>query len=292
MPADHDQSNGYAFVNSYAGVRNRGRYTTANYYYGTSVMNGPVAYNNNENGLLSSVSSSITGGGSANSNGNQYVVHVSVLPDGYKVAGMTEDVVIGDPRGGRLAGNNLGYAAGANGGRVNTVQTNYDAVSSSTQNVIAPAIRIASSWGSTGTLADYNRAEERCASYQENGYPAGRWRVPTVAEIDFLIRLSQNDHIPELFTCGVSGSGNNRYYLGYWANGPAAYAGADYTSARGKPYETGAGTGNPIVTINGYRFDNVVRCVYDEWYWTSQKYGNNGQPTTGNAATQWLGYIY
>ena len=292
--AEADASNGYSFVNSYSGVSGRGRYQSARYDYGTSQMYGPVAYNNN-NQQLSSVASSIaSGGGSANNNGNQYVVHVSVLPSGYRVAGMTEDVIIGDPRGGRLAENYLGYDAGSNGGRIYSVQTNYDAVATNTQNVIAPAIRIASSWGSTGTLANYNRAEERCASYQENGYPAGRWRVPTVAEIDFLIQLSENNHIPALFTCGTSGNGNNRYYLGYWANGPAAYAGASYTSAKGKPYETGSGTGSPIVTINGSRFDNVVRCVYDEWYWSSTKYSNSGQPIsgTGTAATQWLGYIY
>ena len=290
--AEADASNGYAFVNSYAGTRGRGRYTNAN--YGTSTNYGPVAYNNN-NQQLSSLASSIgSGSGTANNNGNQYVVHVSVLPEGYRVAGMTDDVIIGDPRGGRLSANYLGYAAGSNGGRVNTVQTNYNAVATNTQNVIAPAIRIASSWGATGTLASYDRAEERCASYQENGYPAGRWRVPTVAEIDFLIRLSENNHIPELFTCGVTGNGNNRYYLGYWANGPAAYAGSSFSSATGRPYQTGSGSGSPIVTINGYRFDNVVRCVYDEWYWSDTKYNNAGQPIsgTGTAATQWLGYIY
>ena len=292
--AEADASNGYAFVNSYAGTNGRGRYTTANYAYGTGTNYGPVAYNNNNQQLSSMASSIGSGSGTANNNGNQYVVHVSVLPEGYRVAGMTDDVIIGDPRGGRLSANYLGYAAGNNGGRVNTVQTNYDAVATNTQNVIAPAIRIASSWGATGTLASYDRAEERCASYQENGYPAGRWRVPTVAEIDFLIRLSENNHIPELFTCGVSGNGYNRYYLGYWANGPAAYAGSSFTSATGRPYQTGSGSGSPIVTINGYRFDNVVRCVYDEWYWSDTKYNNAGQPIngTGTAATQWLGYIY
>lgn len=289
--AQADASNGYAFVNSYSGIQGRGRYESSTYDYGTNTNRGPIARNNN-NDKLSSVAGSISsGGGSQNNNGNQYIVHVSVLPTGYKVAGMTEDAIIGDPRGGRLAQDYLGYAAGANGGRVNGVQNAYNAVSTSTQNVIAPAIRIASSWGATGTLANYNRAEERCASYQENGYPAGRWRVPTVAEIDFLIRLSENNHIPELFTCGTSGTGNNRYYLGYWANGPAAYAGASYTAAQGRPYETGSGSGSPIVTINGSRFDNVVRCVYDEWYWSEQKYGNNGQPSN-TAATQWLGFIF
>lgn len=274
--AEADPSNGYAYVNSYS--RKSGDQT---------------AYNNRsrQQGGQQSLGSlnQVGGQGSLNNNGNQYVVHVSVLPEGYKVTGMTEDVVIGDPRGGRLTNNYLGYNASGNVSY--TVQANYNAVSTTTQNVIAPSIRIASSWGAQGTMQSYDRAEERCASYQENGYPAGRWRVPTVAEIDFLIQLSTYSHIPELFTCRDRGT----YYEGYWSNGPGAYAGKPYTEdGHTKPYEVGtiSNVNNNRVRINGSEFDLVVRCVYDDWYWSNTKYGNNGQPTTGNAATQWLGYIY
>ena len=36
----------------------------------------------------------------------------------------------------------------------------------------------------------FAQAEKRCAAYQENGYPAGRWRVPTEAEIWFMANRS------------------------------------------------------------------------------------------------------
>ena len=276
--AEADASNGYAFVNDYSRKNNE-----------------TTAYNNrprNQGGEQSLGSLNQLGQQSSlNNNGNQYVISVSVLPEGYSVKGMSEDVVIGDPRGGTLNYNYLGY--NRNGAVDRSVQANYNAVATNTQNVIAPALRIASSWGAQGTMQSYDRAEERCAAYQENGYPAGRWRVPTVAEIDFLIQLSTYGHIPELFTCRDRGS----YYEGYWTNGPGAYAGKPYTDdGHARPYEVGtiSNQSNNRVRINGSDFDLVVRCVYDEWYWGSKKYNNSGQEITGTgtAATQWLGYIY
>ncbi len=285
--AKADLSNQYVFVN----------------YYSRKAYGEETAYNNNRNGAESLGSLNQVGEqGSLNNNNNQYVVTVSVLPDGYKVAGMTEEAVIGDPRGGRLASNNLGYDK--NGDVQRTVQQNYNAVSSTTQNVIAPAIRIASSWGAMGsssTMRNYDRAEERCAAYQENGYPAGRWRVPTLAEIDFLMSLSDYNHIPQLFTPTRE---DTRTYDVYWAGGKYAYGGTPYLNDKLNQanhsqsfvnLSNATNTGDLLrITVNGrYEyFDTYVRCVYDEWYWGSQKYGNNGQPTTGSAATQWLGYIY
>ena len=290
--AKADASNGYAYVNSYAYTRNHGgRYSSGNAYNnrGNSVNSSDQLGSMNEVGSSSSV----------NNNSNQYVVTVSVLPEGYKVAGMDEEVVIGDPRGGRLAANNLGYASGTNGNVVRNVQANYNAVSTTTQNVIAPAIRIASSWGSTTPILNYDRAEERCAGYQENGYPAGRWRMPTVAEIDFLIRLSDYHHIPELFSPEyhpASGSWWDRtpaYYDVYWAGGNYAYGGVPYTGQNHTNAfinMSGATTNNNQLVKNNERFVTYMRCVYDEWYWSDTQYNNQGQP--GNAATQWIGYIY
>ncbi len=340
-----DESNGYAYVNSYTygntsyadrtGTARGGRWRS--YQNGDKI--GYMAYNNNGDQLAS-----MNQGDGLNSNYNQYIVNVSVLPQGYKVAGMTEDVVIGDPRGGELTYNYLGYSAGTNGGRVTDVKSKYKPASSSTQNVIAPVLRIASSWGATIYLNNFDRAEERCAAYQENGYPAGRWRLPTVAEIDFLIQLSTYEHIPALFTTNSQDIyQSNRdassityahtYYSSYWSNGPSVYAGKPYTdNGHTSPYELGGtetsltapesestygpwynqrtnygyywwvpydndfgyayiGHEIPLVTANSEYFEPHVRCVYDEWYWSDQKYGNNGQPNN-TAATQWLGYIY
>lgn len=66
-------------------------------------------------------------------------------------------------------------------------------------NMISPKFRIASSWGVTSG-SSYANAQRRCASYQENGYPAGRWRIPTEAEIKFVNGLSADGYIPELLT--------------------------------------------------------------------------------------------
>ena len=285
--AKADASNGYAYVNSYAYTnRHGGRYEYPGYAYNNR---GNSTNTSDQLGSMNQVGSS----SSMNNNTNQYVISVSVLPEGYRVTGMDEDVVIGDPRGGRLAYNYLGYTSGTNGNVSRTVQANYNAVSPNTQNVIAPAIRIASSWGATTPIRNYDRAEERCASYQENGYPAGRWRMPTVAEIDFLIRLSDYHHIPELFSPEYH-SGGNSYYDVYWAGGHYGYGGVPYAERANHNSAfidlTNARENNNRLVVGNERFQTYMRCVYDEWYWSDTKYNNQGQP--GDAATQWIGYIY
>ena len=292
-----DLSNGKAYVNSYS----HNDVSGGRHYYNN-------AYNNNseELGQMNKVGTST----SQNNNANQYVVTVSVLPEGYTIAGMTP--IIGDPRGGELSESNLGYQS-INNYTTEDVKSKYNAVSSSAQNVIAPQIRIASSWGATTYIRDYDRAEERCAAYQENGYPAGRWRVPTVAEIDFLIKLSTFQYIPALFTPRrerTSGYSSSRpyYYVSYWANGPAMYAGKPFTDQNNPaPYVNGRGTttnyyedseGNNSLLINGSNYFRMhVRCVYDQWYWGEEQYNKSGQKITENTsdktpAEQWIGYIF
>lgn len=309
--AEADPSNGYAYVNSYAhndvdgGRYADDEYGTSNFAYNSRSTNTSYnAYYSDALGVMNKLGQTT----SQNNNGNQYVVTVGVLPSDYKVAGMTENAVIGDPRGGSLTNNYLGFAGfGGSGSRQLTVQANFDAVSGSTQNVIAPKIRIASSWGATTTISTYTTAEERCAAYQENGYPAGRWRIPTVAEIDFLIRLSTYNHIPALFTTSkesTGGYGARTYYSGYWANGPSVYAGVPYTSDNHtRPYVNGSSLTLTNTSSNGGYlsrdtnndyFEPHVRCVYDEWYWGSEKYDRNGNKITGTgtAANRWIGYIF
>ncbi len=309
-----DESNGYAYVNSYTygdasyanqtGTARGGRWRS----YRNGYQIGYEALNNNGSRI-----GTINKGDALNSNYNQYVVTVSVLPEGYKVKGMTEDIVIGDPRGGKLSENNLGYANATNNTLVNNVQTKYDAVSTSSQNVIAPAIRIASSWGATSPILDYDRAEERCASYQENGYPAGRWRMPTVAEIDFLIKLSDYKHIPELFTPNYHSDDYGGYYDVYWAGGHYGYGGKPYVEEGYKHSQsfvnlagsTAYSDGTVGVTVGNRKeyFVTYMRCVYDEWYWGEAPMNNQGKYITKQAgesyedkypsnqrATQWLGY--
>ena len=82
-------------------------------------------------------------------------------------------------------------------------------------------------------------ARYRCASYQEDGYPAGRWRLPTAAELKFVGKLCAERKIPTLFTDGNS----------YWC------------ASGGFTFDIDDGTFNEANSAN------YVRCVYDDWYW-------------------------
>lgn len=129
---------------------------------------------------------------------------------------------------------------------------------------IAPQIRVASQWGVTYQISR-RAAQRRCASYQENGRPAGRWRLPTAAEIEYICRLSNKQYIPYLF--GTEGSTAN-----YWC----ASGGVDVNNS----------TTNPSVTIvetgTGDNERRAVRCVYDEWYWKADTLTNKGRFTWGD----------
>ena len=118
--------------------------------------------------------------------------------------------------------------------------------------IIAPDILIASYWGrpkgGRPSGFDFDTAQKRCASYQEAGYPAGRWRLPTEAEIAFFIRMQSLGVIETLFTQNGtryrSSSGRQLYYSnGTWA----------------------------INRDLGFATNNSVRCVYDIWYWGEEK---------------------
>lgn len=108
-------------------------------------------------------------------------------------------------------------------------------------NMISPQFRIASSWGVTSSISRVY-ARYRAALYQENAYPAGRWRIPTVAEFSFINKLSMDKKIPKLFTVNTP----------YWTS-EGLYKG----TADGK-----------IVRIANQCQNRAVRAVYDEWYWS------------------------
>lgn len=120
--------------------------------------------------------------------------------------------------------------------------------SESTENMIALSFRFASSHGATTNINEQN-AKYRCATYQENGCPAGRWRLPTVAEVKFAMSLSANGMIPYLF-----GSESNS--TTYWV------AGGCLTIDRSTNPATISDLKPSTLISSG-----PVRCVYDEWYW-------------------------
>ena len=115
------------------------------------------------------------------------------------------------------------------------------------EKMVAPEIMVASSYGRTTSMF-FEAAVLRCASYQEDGYPAGRWRVPTEAEIETLVELSNKGAMPSLFA--------GEYF---------ASSGRFFHSDNETFYNyKGSGT-NPGVSYDDYR--HSVRCVYDTWYW-------------------------
>lgn len=188
--------------------------------------------------------------GASNKNRNQYVITLTNLGQN------TEGYIIGDPRSStinNIPNNNSNWSYNGTALYGNTprqIAYYYPTQQTNVVNMIAPKFRIASSWGVTTDIS-YANAQRRCASYQENGYPAGRWRIPTEAEIKFVNSLSADEYIPKLFD-GEYFASSGRYW-----------------SSSNK---------NFVSTTQ----DQAVRCVYDEWYWGSTKiYNADGTtPTT------------
>lgn len=188
--------------------------------------------------IATGVSGSDTG---TNDNQNMYNVYISSLPS-------SSTSIIGDPR--VEQGTTVSNISGL---------TNYRPTRQGAENVIAPAFKIASSWGKTQDLSSYTAAEMRCASYQESGYPAGRWRVPTPAEIAFIQERSANNDIPSLFNGAVY---SRSQYSGYWTSYELAYWPGYETPGRPTGPNAGAYTTNEVNCS-----EHAVRCVYDIWYW-------------------------
>ena len=114
------------------------------------------------------------------------------------------------------------------------------------RNFIAPKFMISSTWGRNpgmGSNITFEMAQRRCATYQEAGYPAGRWRLPTEAEAAFITVLQYYDFISTMF------SDNTAYALsnsrGVSVNGASASIGTTFRS---------------------------LRCVYDLWYWGDEPF--------------------
>lgn len=190
-----------------------------------------------------------------NTNPRQYTVHATVLDN--------PDWVIGDPRvatGSSLS--NLPTGTGTTG------LSNYKPTADNVSEVIAPVFKIASSFGKSISIS-YDEAVRRCAAYQENGYPAGRWRLPTAAEIEFLVTLSDNHKIPQLFSASVSAD----QVTAYWAAGNLAYDGTNFTNMSSYS-PSGSGQGERSYNVSGVTYKVYPRCVYDVWYWGDNKVAN------------------
>ena len=179
----------------------------------------------------------------------------------FKIDNTPYQYVIGDPRSTQSSklgvhdggtGNNAGWVKAKDVNGVERYLENYYPTSTEDGafQTIAPKFRISSK------LAGYSHcstkgAEYRCASYQEAGYPAGRWRLPTTAEILFVINLQSQDppKIEALFV------------------GTSNYCSATHTIN----YNNNKLTIWPEIVLANNKTTVSVRCVYDEWYWGSEK---------------------
>ena len=126
--------------------------------------------------------------------------------------------------------------------------------------VIAPKFRIASKLGGYSESSPQGAAL-RCASYQEHGFPAGRWRLPTTAEVLYVIELQRLGKIQQLFYGGNT----------YFSATDRVKANSDNTYT----LSTGLGTNNAS-----------VRCVYDEWYWGSEREAIENSSLSANGGYQ------
>lgn len=223
-------------------ITTRQNYTTsgASAAQGNMWVNGNQSYNSSWNTAV--------GLNGNNTNPNQYIINITQL-DYQEV----QRYVIGDPR--TFEVDNL--TAPGNGGWTkswsiyndkndNILKYYYPTENSSrTEKMIAPKFRVASSYGVCSDMS-YQNAQRRCASYQEMDCPAGRWRIPTIAEMEFIIKLSNGNKIPVLFT--------NSSTSPYW-------------SAQGWVRANIVDDKLPTPSMSG---SARVRCVYDEWYWENE----------------------
>lgn len=262
----------YCFVNGFFGHLATGG-NTPYYYRGTSTTVGG-------NGALTDYGQSNGQGVSGNirvSYGNmtrtttdeQNMIIISISSFGnnsnsYTISGTgagTYEYVIADPRTDSIAANSLlAYNTNYSGTGANTttswpdtyIKVGSEETSSPNvapgRNFIAPKFMISSTWGRNPGMSgniSFDMAQRRCATYQEAGYPAGRWRLPTEAEAAFIAVLQNYNFISRMF------------------NDNTAYA---LSNGRGITVSGSSGT-------IGSSFRSL-RCVYDLWYWGDEPFTN------------------
>ena len=203
------------------------------------------------------------GSGTVNMSGNMYRITVSAFDES------TADYLITDPRmpaeknaNGEYVNFSF-YNISDDTGTANTnspVTTATDIANDNTltgyratmegddvENFVAPEFIMASAYGhyqpSWENMYAKTSTKYRCAGYQEAGYPAGRWRIPTPAELEVIGKLCAERKIESIFNDGTS-------YMS--SNGPYRYSAGDGTFTKNGGLDAATGS---------------VRCVYDVWYW-------------------------
>ncbi len=135
------------------------------------------------------------------------------------------------------------------------------------QNIIAPRLLVSSHMNITGGVpwnnSDGTGIVQRCAMYQEAGYPAGRWRLPTEAEFAFMMKLQSDGTLPGLFA-------DNCYYR----------------VADGRKIHVGTG-GNIYPFTDSNSGTVYIRMVYDLWYWGDEPTDGVDKIRTPDMMTDW-----
>ena len=251
---------------------------------GTNTKSGGNVYINNGTSDFGGATESLSGN---NSNPNMYIINVSTLDSG-------SGYIIGDPRteyynnnlsteekkttgsgwgstttysypdlpnptsNGAVAGTwcksaSALYPTGSSNRKLTYYYPTVESQDNEFKMRIAPKFRVASSYGKTQPLSR-DEARRRMATYQELNCPAGRWRLPTYGELQFIISLSSTKKIPVLFSV-------NNYY--WTAQGPCLInSDGTITLSPDKASFTDSffGGGSEV----------YARGVYDEWYWEKE----------------------
>lgn len=295
-------NHGNAFVNGAGGAHDPYYYTYGSSLYGKYANESGTVRDNSRTGykFLDFYLGSAPGvGTSSNSNYNMILIETSVLPS-------DSEYMLGDPRKYNVDNlNNTDWPANASNAVASAWSRSATSVQGSNRylsyyyptdpddaanNIIAPKFRIASSWGSTQPMR-YSDAFRRCASYQEDGYPAGRWRLPTVAEIQYIAKLNTDGKITRLLgsSSTTDNYGRSNLSTNYWCNSGymVVYNGvnSDWPSNGNKIPSPEIGTDNPDAITDGSTY--YVRCVYDDWYWDDYKIGTTDVSTVTKTTFTW-----
>ena len=272
--------------------------------YSAYVNNGTVGNSGGTYYLGSSPGS----GSSSNNNYNMIIIETTVLPS-------DSDYMLGDPRTTYIDNLNANWPDNTNKGNPDTdwsvnrtsVQGTKRTLSyyypanreNASNNIIAPKFRVASSRGATQPMT-YANAFRRCASYQEFGYPAGQWRLPTVAEIQYIAKLNSDGKIERLLG-GETITYNNGYserpatwqasktnsdcYTEYWCN--SGYMKVYNGKTTNWTTNNGGRVPAPEIGDGALTGTKYVRCVYDNWYWDGMKLNNNDVSTVDRTTFTW-----
>ena len=130
------------------------------------------------------------------------------------------------------------------------------------RSIIAPKFLVSSALNANTGLT-FEQAVKRGATYQEAGYPAGRWRLPTEAEIAFIVARQKEGSIPTLYAT------NSDYWSG---SGRLVYIPTSATAA---------------ITFSNPASGTTKSCrfVYDLWYWGDEPAATNVYHPNGHNST-------